>query len=196
MPRTKEPKLILTLLPGISFAAALLCPLGSIFLNNKGQFTLNTSTAVLLFLFLLGIITLLCAVPLALCRKRPAVYSVLNAVFLSLAGTVLLHQQFWAEIFPKEIFDRSFSLDTIFLTVFHLILLLAPVAAAIRFREAVLKWTGKITAVIVLLVVASLAGPVFSKPAAENYDFKNYALVENDKFTVASDRNIIIVVVD
>jgi len=199
MPQPKEPektKLILTLLPGISFAAALLCPLGLIFLNNKGQFTLNTSTALLLFLFLLGIITLLFAAPLALCRKRPAVYSVLNAVFLSLAVTIILHQQFWTEIFPKEIFDRSFSQDTIFLTVFHLILLLAPIAVAIRFREPVLKRTGKITAVIVLLVLTILAGPVFSKPAAEDYDFKQYAIQENDKFTVASDRNIIIVVVD
>ncbi len=196
MPETKEPKLVLGLLPGISFAAVLLCPLGLIFLNNKGQFTLNTSTAVLLFLFLAGIITLLCAASLAVCRKRPAVYSVLNAVFLSLAATILIHQLFWSEIFPKEIFDRSFSPDTIFLTVFHLILLLAPVAGAIRFREPVLKWTGKITAVIVLLVLTSLAGPVLSKPAAENYDFKNYAIRENDKFTVASDRNIIIVVVD
>lgn len=194
--KTEEPKLILALLPGISFAAALLGPLGSIFLNNKGQFTLNTSTAVLLFLFLMGIITLLCAVPLALCRKRPAVYRVLNAVFLSLAVTILLHQQFWTEIFPKEIFDWSFSLDTIFLTVFHLILLLIPVAAAIRFREPVLKWTGKITVVIVLMVLTALAGPVFSNPAAEDYDFKKYALQDNDKFTVASDRNIIIVVVD
>ncbi|MBR4666848.1 MAG: sulfatase-like hydrolase/transferase, partial [Lentisphaeria bacterium] len=199
MPQPKEPekpKLILTLLPGISFAAALLCPLGLIYLNNKGQFTLNTSTAFLWFLFLMGIITLLCAAPLALCRKRPAVYSVLNAVFLSLAATILLHQQFWTEIFPNDIFILSFSRDTIFLAVFHLILLLAPVAAAIRFRESVLKRTGKITSVIVLLVLTSLAGPVFSKPAAENYDFKNYALLENDKFTVASDRNIIIVVVD
>lgn len=199
MPQPKEPekpKQILSLLPGISFAVALLCPLGSIFLNNKGQFALNTSTAVVLFLILMGIITLLCAAPLALCRKRPTVYSVLNAVFLSMAVTILLHQQFWTEIFPKEIFDRSFSQDTIFLTIFHLLLLLAPVAAAIRFREAVLKWTGKISAVIVLLVLVSLANPFFSKPAAENYDFKNYALVENDKFTVASDRNIIIVVVD
>ena len=199
MPQPEEPekpKLLPTLLPGISFAAALLCPLGSIFLNNKGQFTLNTATAVQWFLFLLGVITLLCAAPLALYRKRPAVYSVLNAVFLSLAVTLLIHQQFWSEIFPKETFDRNLSRDTVFLTVFHLILLLTPVAAAIRFRERVLKWTGKITSVIVLLVLTSLAFPVFSKPAAEDYDFKNYALLENDKFTVASDRNIIIVVVD
>ena len=199
MPQPKEPekpKLILTLLPGISFAAALLCPLGVIYLNNKGQFTLNTSTAVLLFLFLMGIITLLCAAPLSLCRKRPAVYSVLNAVFLSSAVTILIHQQFWSEIFPKEIFNRNLSQDMVFLTVFHLILLLTPVAAAIRYRERVLKWTGKITSVIVLLILTSLAGPVFSKSAAEDYDFKNYALLENDKFTVASDRNIIIVVVD
>ena len=71
MPQPKKPELILPLLPGVSFAAVLLCPLGSIFLNNKGQFTLNTATAVLWFLFLMGIITLLWSiVPAMIYAKR------------------------------------------------------------------------------------------------------------------------------
>ena len=196
MPEPKEQTLIQSLLPGIGLASALLCPLGLVFLNNKNQFTLLTSTAVLIFLCLLAVVSLLCAVPLALCRKRPEVSRILNAVILASAVTVLLQQQFWTDLFPGEIFGSAFSFDMILLTLFHIILMLVPFAAAIIFRKRILEWSGKISAVIILLVLFSMAGPLFSKPSAEDYDFKNYAISEKDKFTFASDRNVIVLVVD
>lgn len=196
MPEPKEQTLILTLLPGISLASALLCPLGLVFLNNRNQFTLHTDAAVLLFLSLVAAVAVLCTVPLALCRRRPMVYSILNALILASAVTVLLQQQFWADLFPGESFGPMFSFDMIFLTLFHILLVLIPFAAAIRFRKQVLNWTGKISAVIILLALTSMTGPLFSNQSAEDYDFKNYTISERDKFTFASDRNVIILVVD
>ena len=184
-----------TMYPGLSVAAATVTPCLIVFLNNRGHFTIRTGAAFELALTATAAIVLVCAVPLLLLGERRG-RGVLTAAMQALAVTMILQYHFWSSLFPW--FSGSAEIDwaRIVLTGFHILFLLLPFGVMIFFRANVRRWSGKITAVIVLSQLVMLIGPLQEKPDSPDYDFRDYAISVDGKFTFAARRNIIIVVVD
>lgn len=184
------------LYPGCGAAAALVSPGVIIYLNNPDHFSLSPLNAAILFLAAAVVIAICCAVPLLLSRKSSAVYDWIHAGILALAVASAAQTHFFCHFFPAVLSSQNSVSEMILPGLFHGVLLLVPFAVMFYFRKQIRKWSGKITAVIVLSQLVMAAGPMFSGKPSHDYDFKNYVYSDEEKFMFASRTNVIVIAVD
>ncbi|MBQ9337239.1 MAG: hypothetical protein IJS14_08095 [Lentisphaeria bacterium] len=189
-------KILNAVYPGLSIAAAAVTPCLIVFLNNREHFTIRFGAVSGLALVASAGIILVCAIPLILFDGRRG-QNWLTAGLQALAVTMILQYHFWSSVFPFST-HGNMGIDgaILFLMVFHILALLLPFVFSFIFRSQVCRWSGKITAVIVLSRLAMLAGPLMEKPETPDYDFRDYTISDEGKFTFASKRNLIVIVVD
>ena len=184
------------LYPGCGAAAALVSPGVIIYLNNPDHFSLSPLNAAVLFLAAAAVIVICCAVPLILSRKSSAVYDWIHAGILALAVASAAQNHFLRHFFPAVLSSQNSVSEMILPGFFHSCFLLAPFGVMFYFRKQVRKWSGKISAVIVLSQLVMAAAPIFSGKQSHAYDFKDYIYSDEDKFMFASRTNVIVIAVD
>ncbi|MBR0458199.1 MAG: hypothetical protein IJJ26_03085 [Victivallales bacterium] len=181
--------------PACAVAAVVVSPGVFLFLNNRDQFTLSPVGMLVLSVLVFAGITALWGIPLILLRnwrhaRKWTVFTLASSIAL------LLQCQFSSSFFngsaPVEV---DFYVVLIYLLQFALVA--APFVLAYFVRHWLFQNAIRVTSIIVLCQLAMIGATLFRpNSSVSEYDFHDYSFSEVGKFTFASEKNLIVLVVD
>ncbi len=108
---------------------------------------------------------------------------------------MLLQYGAWYFFFPDLSTVNLPSFDFLLLTAVHVLLLAFPILAAVFFFRKIHPWSREIALILILSQVVSLVFQAVEH-GSPSYDFYEYTIQEREKFTFASDENVVVLIVD
>ncbi|MGE4565638.1 MAG: sulfatase-like hydrolase/transferase, partial [Victivallaceae bacterium] len=182
---------LVSLLLGSSFVT----PGVILYLRNSSEFTFRLQPLLLGLAsvwFVISMVAFLLQYP----ARRTKYFAWIHAGLLSLGLTVYLQSAFFMLVFSADAEDAVLpDSGMALMALLDLFLLAAPVVLALIFRKPICHSSVKLTVIILLSQLSPLAWEL-SIYQPTNYDYYDYAIDSNGKFTFANRENIILVMVD
>jgi len=186
--------IVTALATACAVSSALVFPYVEVYCRNR-DFTALTLPAALGFAAAGFLLTAAPLMLLLLAAARFRKLAAANALIFGFGLTVLLNYLAWSRYFPARVEDGFFSSDYLLLAGVHLFLLLAVPVLAFLWRQRLLNWNSQIALIVILTEIAATAAVAVSS-RDPGYDFVEYSLAEDGKFTFAREENVIVIVVD
>ena len=183
-------------LPALAAAVAATAPAVSVFLQNRDHFTIAAWQFLSVTGGIAAVLTALAGLMLAGARRRPA-FPVVVSLLLALAASATLQYYKWSQVFPSDLYIIRFGWELCTVAFFHFAFLAIPFFVAWHWRRWIGANAARVATVLILTELAAAASPLLTRSmGGGDYDFTEYTVGEEEKFTFGSDRNLIVLVVD
>ncbi|NMA20099.1 MAG: hypothetical protein GX927_05930 [Lentisphaerae bacterium] len=179
----------------VVIAGSLVLPCIELFCSNRAEFTFGLGR-VLLISAAFAVFVILLLWPLQMLFRHCKFFDTLIALMLATGAAIWLQYAFYSEIVPDLSSDQvGFTPIVLLFMLFNLLLLLLPYALFLWQK----KWFVRHCLEVTVIILAPQLLPVVWKMATytqPNYDFYEYTIDEDEKFTFAKEENVILLVVD
>ncbi|MBQ7651076.1 MAG: hypothetical protein IJS15_08960, partial [Victivallales bacterium] len=181
------------LLLSSAFSVLLYTPGVELYYSNAEQF--NVGPVFLLYVFAAMALATTIVMAALLGGLHSRYPEGAQAVGLACCANVLLQYNIWSKVFDDYGVEIGLTWYHILLSIIHAALLILPFMLALRFRRILAKYAARIS-IVVLLTQAAVVVNSAIHYKAPNYDFREFAFSEADKFSFGQQENVIIMVVD
>lgn len=180
---------------GLLIACTVILSALDLYCHNAGEFTFRLTT-ILPWLFFVWISLLLATVVPQLLVLRWKHFSMVNASYMAFGAAIWVQCMWLSDIFPDiSFFDPEMRETFYFLAFCNVALFLGLLALAIWKNQWVSRYAWKLSSIIMLaqLLPVGYKALTYTEP---EYNYFEYTINEDRKFTFASRENVIVLVLD